>query len=377
MDVCWVVESGVIGWRCARNGVVMSSGKKRGKNPSVASGKISPRGFGSRGRSGSELQVPIGDVDRSEACEELFRWLRGAGASLNRVALAEFAGMRGVMALEDIEVGEVVCSVPQEMSLKLCDGGSNPGVAAVSVLDAIRQNSSPFAPALEMLPGMDDARAITDFFSEEELQNLQWPDLVEETNKRKRTLNTVYDRTEKLRSECSWDEFLWASFIVVSRAFTLQQKSGESVRCLVPLMDMFNHSSQSKTELRVRNGSCRVIAGEKLLAGQEVTFGYGGGRLSNKRLIQDYGFVQLNNPNDASIFLGQGRSVTNPYIQQRKDEVNAQVKKYLSEFPTTFDEDTALLEVDQSPLTRNSRNAILFRRELKRTLLEIESALNP
>ena len=142
----------------------------------------------------------------------------------------------------------------------------------------------------------------TDFFSDEALEALQSPLVVEETLRRR-------DRSRKRFEELSepfpnWIDgspltvhhLQWAVWLITSRVLTVQGDvdEGKSYRLLIPYLDMCNHDRSSKhvlTGRAVRGGSLRVVAGANVKAGEQVNICYGGGVAGNDRFIQDYGFL--------------------------------------------------------------------------------------
>mmetsp|Transcript_52968 Transcript_52968/g.129906 ORF Transcript_52968/g.129906 Transcript_52968/m.129906 type:complete len:393 (-) Transcript_52968:71-1249(-) len=367
-----------------RQAVVCSAARKKGKNKAAGSSaakstKFSVKGFGrprpskSAPQADEASQTQQVEILRTRESDDFYRWMRAGGASIDRVALANFGtgGMRGLMALESISKGECVLSVPRSMSLVLSETGSSPSFAALSLLrgvDAAEENN--LVPLVAMLPGMDDASTVTDFFSEGELKALEWEPVVAETRQRIRSLESTLANSGY---QADLDRLKWASFNVVSRAFTLRTKLGDTSRCLVPFIDMINHLPGSPHSLAVREGRCEVVAGADIAAGEEICFTYGGGSLNNERCVQDYGFVQRNCANDLGIFIGQGRTLDSADVQETKAKILQQVDERLGAFSTSQAEDDALLE--STALTGNMRTATLFRREMKRALSEIQATL--
>lgn len=86
-------------------------------------------------------------------------WLKAGGSSINKVAIADFQGLRGVAARQTIEEGEAIVSIPMEMALNLGSDGINPGYAAAQLC---KIDKSPerraigwFQPFLDVLPSYE------------------------------------------------------------------------------------------------------------------------------------------------------------------------------------------------------------------------------
>ncbi|KAA8494754.1 Histone-lysine N-methyltransferase setd3 [Porphyridium purpureum] len=401
-----------------------SSGRKpkSGAKPSRQQ-KISVNGFGgggpvrgsrskevsSSGSKGQAVMEPFRLI-RDPKIDALMRWLQASSASASRVGIAHFdtSGVRGVVALEPIRRGEVIVSIPEKHALQLgatagefaADAETNPGYAAADLVTTLlqirRHTENPsvqkYAALLDALPGQEDCTT-TDFFLDSELEQLQWQPVVDETKMRQRKVRIVYDKmkdsyeqlmeTEKddglggadARALLSYDFFNWAVFIVVSRVIGIHHPQEGMMRYLIPLVDMFNHDNRSVHELAFQKGNFRVIAGRDIEIGEQICIKYGGGTLSNDRLLQDYGFVESSNMNEQLI-----SSLTKECTDN--GEAALRLRTILDQFPTSLIEDTKLLasEEDLGADHRDARphlkKALLFRTNLKQSLLHRLSQLD-
>eukprot|EP00978_Attheya_sp_CCMP212_P036765 scaffold169233_cov42-Attheya_sp.AAC.1 len=208
---------------------MMASKKKTKAKKTKSSGAVATgiKGFGSgtssssSSSSSSSLAAAVasgkGVIDRSKGALAFYEYCErnGAGDNLKRVALGQFrlAGnndidigisLRGVVALKDIAQGEVLLDIPYEMSLNLGREGNDPTVPAFSFLnhsygpwlqEQLQQQqsstSSSYNAYFDQLPGppascaLADCLGSTDFFSDEALEALQSPLIVEETLERR------------------------------------------------------------------------------------------------------------------------------------------------------------------------------------------------
>lgn len=276
----------------------MAAGGGKNKGKKIVE-KISLKGFGStivkKGDSGELL--------RDSRTEDLFLWLSQKGADLKRIALADFGGLRGVMALQDIAKGQNIIEIPSQLALDLGEEGSDPTRPALELLKVWSEGpSSRWWPYLESLPqpGCPDL-STTDFFTNDELEMLQWPPLVEETKRRIGTCESLYTNVIKTQMEMgtfhsssiSLDDLKWATFIVVSRVLTVQRKDGVSAaKLLIPGIDMFNHDASSPhilTGIAAPGRTLKIVAAKNIKAGSQVTIAYSGGRPRSDRFLSDYG----------------------------------------------------------------------------------------
>ena len=109
----------------------------------------------------------------------------------------------------------------------------------------------------------------------------------------------------------TWDRWVWAAAVYTSRSFPREyyRVDDASVRSplnvwnglgiMVPMLDMFNHETEENQVQWVSNDEA-AVAHKKIRKGAEIFAAYGGRSTShgNTRLIQNYGFAQINNTTD-------------------------------------------------------------------------------
>ena len=236
-------------------------------------GQAKPRGFGKPPpKQGVLLEDP--------AYAELNEQLTSAGANLDRVAIADFDGLRGVMALVDLKKGDKIVSIPGPSAVNLGAQSVDPVLAAVSLLEAAERDAAAGRRQAywRLLPPPDAADLCTpDFFSDEELAMLQWPPVAAEVRERAEAMRAALAATPapSALAEASNADALrqlrWATFLVLSRVLTVQSPTGGAVKLLIPFLDMFNHRADCKHYLTGRtDGELRVVAGEAVEAGQQA-----------------------------------------------------------------------------------------------------------
>jgi len=307
---------------------------KKKKKPKKSGGKAAVAVAGGGGTKGFGSAVVLSssdsgvELDKSNESRDFYRWLEegGAGDNLKRTALAYFGeddgfNLRGVAALRDtIRKGDDIINIPYELAVNLGQQGEDPTVPAVELLrdycacmanDAEhRENSNTRASYYRMLPSFQslDCLGSTDFFSQQALDELQQPLVVEETLRRRNRVQERFDSTiEGDDAFPPWidgtpvtvEHLRWAVWLVTSRVLTVQgdASKGESYRLLIPYLDMCNHDRNSPhvlTGRAVPGGRLKIVAGANVKkVGEQITICYGGGVAGNDRFVQDYGFLDV------------------------------------------------------------------------------------
>ena len=206
--------------------------KSRSRKPAkrAVPTKLSPRGFGAT----ASRATGAGRLLQDPAYDALYELLRSSPqTNINKVAVADFDGLRGVMALQDIAVGEEIVSIPAELAIDLGTGNEDPIPAALQLMQAkaMDEDDDRRGAYWEVLPPPTSADLCTaDFFSEKEIQMLQWPPLVLETRHRSSKLRSVLgsaapsgdtDRAQMSSAGGRMRELRWAVWLVLSRVLTV------------------------------------------------------------------------------------------------------------------------------------------------------------
>lgn len=393
--------------RAARAYVTLAA-KKGGKGMPARSGG----GFGA---------PPAGCTTATSAAEllggyeALYAWLDAGGAS-RRVAIAGFAGLRGVMATEDVRKGDALIAIPSALALDLGVDAVDPLPAARAFLGAwhalraARTGSAAdpralaFAPFFDAIPPMGSADLSTpDFFSDEELRELQWPPLEAEVAARASALRAAANAGGFDPAELNW-----ARWVVLSRVLTVQDAlpTAPARKLLIPLVDMCNHHLSRANAIpsgRV-GGRLNVLAARDIARGEQVRarsratalaaawlcarrscaararpphpqvlIQYGGGALSNDRLLAEYGFIDGSPPAlelDVLMLARALRSARSPGASADGSPLPPLPTAALS--TTTLAQDERLL-ADAAACPPGSRlaAAVRFRAMLKRALAEL------
>mmetsp|Transcript_16728 Transcript_16728/g.23607 ORF Transcript_16728/g.23607 Transcript_16728/m.23607 type:complete len:445 (+) Transcript_16728:303-1637(+) len=381
-----------------------ASKKKKKKGSGGGGTAAGIKGFGASSSSSKGGDTNTGSMDRSAEAMAFYKLLEDNGASdnLKRVAIGMFPlpggnKLRGIMALKDMKKGDVIIRVPYEMAVNLGAEGEDPTIPAVQLLrrycNVLNNNDKDYKEEndsgidrttyYKMLPEYkgDDCLGSTDFFSNEALDALQSPLVVEETLKRReRTKNRFQMDVASDESFPKWidgttdltDEHLqWAVWLITSRVLTVQGDvdEGRSYRLLIPLLDMCNHDRSSVhvlTGRAVPGGELKVVAGGPIKAGEQINICYGGGVAGNDRFVQDYGFLdheeaykivamQLYGKQRILEGVGKGRTMI---VTDREKTMEALES-------TTVQEDEEALSSEKDP---SIRSAIEYRIGVKKAL---------
>ena len=373
--------------------------KSKGSGGGAAAGI---KGFGAVAAPSSGGSSTNVETDRSKEARAFYDYLeqQGAGDNLKRCALGYFplpngASLRGVVAMRDLKKGENIIRIPYEVAVNLGQEGGDPTLPALDLLkdycqvigkdstsnDATNNKRKSY---YEMLPPFrgDDCLGSTDFFSDEALEALQAPLVVEETRKRRERSKQRFEQDIANNDNFpAWidgtpvteEHLQWAVWLITSRVLTVQgdAEEGKSYRLLIPFLDMCNHDRNSPHVLSGRavpGGELKVVAGAAVKAGEQINICYGGGVAGNDRFLQDYGFLDSDRGAYdlvAQQLLGKRRLMEGASAGKTITEADreATLKKLRS---TTMEEDAASLE--SSTTDGGVRSAIEFRLAVKRAL---------
>uniref|UniRef100_A0A7S4RQZ3 SET domain-containing protein n=1 Tax=Alexandrium monilatum TaxID=311494 RepID=A0A7S4RQZ3_9DINO len=322
------------------------------------------------------------EAKEDEALWEKFSsWLSARGGNCSAVAMGRPNGLRGVIALRDIEEGESIIEVPLEAVVRLCDPSEekDPSVSALEMLRLYRAGGE-LQPYLDLVPspGSQDFAGVPDFMSDEELEMLQCPPAAEKTRRRKELC-----ATRAAEHGVPPEDLQWALCTVTMRSFTVLSPMENVLRVLLPGIDLLNHDADTSHKFKVLwtlnpeyDGLFKVVAGGSIKKGEEIRICYGGNPYrtegcggdcvgdmawTNEQYLQRYGFIDTS----VGTTIVDGRWLVS--------EAAAPVCEALER--TGAEEDDALLAGDA--LSPGARAAVGFRRHLKRALVaqrEVQAA---
>ncbi|CAK9027390.1 unnamed protein product [Durusdinium trenchii] len=311
--------------------------------------------------------MPIPSSSKEDQWELFSEWMRARGAKMEKVKIADVNGMRGLVATQDIAENESIVEVPLGASIDISDptNEKDPSLNALALLRLLEDPD--LAPYVELLPGRDspDILRMPDFYSEEELQMLQCPEVIQKTLRRR-------ELCARRAQESSLQEgsVKWALCTVAQRAFSLVSPIDGLLRLMLPGIDLFNHDAHALHTMKVRwnldgyvDAVFKVIAGSPIKKGEEVRICYGGSpfrpdgcggdcvgdlALTNAQYLMRYGFVD----GCMGTTMVDGKWLV-------KDESES-IRESLAK--TTVQEDDELLS---SSLPLSAQTALEFRRHLK------------
>jgi hypothetical protein len=280
---------------------LLAAGGKQKKAKAKSAGK----GFGAPAAGAAAAAPP----QPLAGYESFYAWLDAAGTT-RRVAIANFGGLRGVMASEDIAEGEPIISVPSALAIDLGVEGEDPLPAARAFLriwqslqaarargasaqlSSAERSALQLGPFIDAIPPLDSPDLSTpDFFAEGELAALQWPLLEADVEQRARALRDAAD--EALASgelaaggdaSAVVRQLNWARWVVLSRVLTVQDALPVGAaygapraarKLLIPLIDMCNHHASRWNGIpsgRV-GGGLSIIAATRISKGEQVRIG--------------------------------------------------------------------------------------------------------
>jgi hypothetical protein len=366
--------------------VALQVAKKKSKKPSAAAAK----GFG---RTTTSLKIPL---DKSESTRQFYNYLEQRGVSLTKTSLGYFGPLRGVVALHDMNAGDVIISIPSDVAYDL--GAKDPiqaGVVLLQEYDRLRNTEGCETVALDMLPppGSLDCQSCTHFFSDQALEALQSPMIVDETLQQRQAIQDCFDREQQNLPTTFIDgtplmveHLQWACWIVTSRALTVQNADDatKSHPLLIPYLDMCNHHSQSSTVLTGKvPGNLQLKATKKIKVGDQITYAYAGGMVGNDRFLQDYGFLDDSTDQAFDVTAQQllrKRRITSPVgaaaTGTRLVSISDMERTLCALQQTTIEEDEALLRdfvSNEEALDAQVRLAIEYRCGLKKAIRRISN----
>lgn len=306
------------------------------------------------------------------------------------------------MTLKPIQKGEEILSIPYELALNLGREGNDPTLPAYTLLQELccsnnNDNKVNKKTYMNLLPEYDgsDMLGSTDFFSQEALDALQYPPIVQETLDRRDLTTARYERDVEPMLHISKTTFnyqnnpvtlrhlQWCVWLITSRVLTVQgdASQGDAVayRLMIPLLDMCNHDRSSPHILSGRavpGGLLKVVAGTNLEAGDQVTICYGGGVAGNDRFLQDYGFLDDFASSDASSTFNPTEAydiVARQVLGQQRTEGGASISlsdrgRILEALEESTVEEDELLLLQQKIEEEDVKAAVRFRIGVKRAL---------
>jgi SET domain len=325
--------------------------------------------------------------DTSPATQALIRFLKSQNAKGIENGVTEIGiqdGQRGLFATTDIKKDQLLCMIPSDVALALSDPskfGEDAPTFAHGGLNFLKmywndeQARNTWAPYLDTLPTKDSPyfTPTPDYFSDEEIELLEFPRLVKSVHKRKQDI-------EHLAAEngLTVEELQFATWLVSSRAFNINLSDGEkkedeqydergqviakagaglkSIRVMIPYLDMVNHDTNSPNcrftmiDPEKDEAWFALEANRNIPAGREINIAYRSDIYSSVELLMNYGFVP--EPNKVDSFL----------LRKGGDDTISS----LDGWTTTLEEDQSMLKMMEEEADNAALKKILeFRSNIK------------
>ena len=348
-------------------------------------------GGGAKGFGASKEPIFTHTPDTSASIQRLTQFLKaqkamGVDQGVVEIGINQETGQRGLFATNNIKKGQVVCMIPSDVALALSDpakmGEDAPtfahgGMNFLNMYWNDPEKRKVWSAYLDTLPTRDSPYfdPTPDFFSDEEIDLLEFPRLVDNIRKRKADIKQLAQE-----HGMDYDELQFATWLVSSRAFNinLSDEGGEeqdeekqydergqviakagaglkSIRVMVPFLDMVN--------CECSNPNCRFTmidpakddawfaleANRPIPAGKEIKITYGSGIYSSVELLLNYGFVPEDNKVD-SFMLNKGGEGT---------------IASLDGWTTTLEEDQTMAKMMESEPASPLKKILAFRTKLK------------
>ena len=229
------------------------------------------------------MAVPVGGGGARAAMPPFEDWAEANDINAPKLALTGSADLRGVLVLEDVDVGEELCCVPRTSCLDLSsvEGAGSPcedmvpsplwvtlrwyeRLACWLLAEQRRGESSPVSGYMGYLPGPAQFAQAPLAWTDEELAQLSYPPVAAGIREQAADLERLHDSLLRaggaLARDVSLDELRWANQLVLSRAFTSTIATPAEVRARAPPPPPAPPSPMAVTA-RMWFGSLPVIGG--------------------------------------------------------------------------------------------------------------------
>ena len=369
--------------------------KKTKKKPSKGQKKVS--GFGGKGFSGKQSKVIDAKFDyrpdTSETATKLIQFLEAEeceGHALPdddedfgvEIGYSTKTGMRGLFAKQDFQAGDFLFAIPFPTTLVVSsDEPSHMTDADRGFLflenylsQASEQHMVKWKPYFDSLPSRGTALfdPTPDFFSEEEIESLEFPSVVAAALNKKKQLKVLAEE-----KGIDFDSVQFATSLTTSRCFSIikvnrDDGSTSTKSVMMPMMDLVNTSDQPNAELQVietkleEESMYALQATRPIPAKKEITISYGSGEMSSIDLLLKYGFVPRTNQWDAAYLQGLIEK------QTESDDDASFIRQ--KQWKTSLEEDEAqlaqLVGNDDDDSSEVQRTIISFRIRMKQATEE-------
>ena len=277
-----------------------------------------------------------GNNDNEDGLTAFRVWMQSKNISLNGVDVGRFRKTgRGAVATRDLDVGEIVVSVPDGVVLtsetsaartrleafvggeedvgsprlekellvmavmaEMCAGGKSEwGEYLRVVYDGAMSGHSVLAWSDEECARLAGTDTWRDAYERDDDETLDLPSMTDEHWEN--VVEVFFEQNPELMGELDAEDLrelhFAATAMVAGYSFTL---GDDEIQGMVPFWDMLNHAPPHAASVRlnhdVKSGTLQMITVKKVAKGEEVFNTYG--PLRNAELLRRYGFVLSRNP---------------------------------------------------------------------------------
>eukprot|EP00960_Hanusia_phi_P065945 766263-Hanusia_phi.AAC.1 len=229
-----------------------------------------------------------------DSSKKLYEWMKDdKHADLSGVSVG--GAPRGLIAEREFSPGEVIVTIPVKYAINLGTSSSSTESAMILLREKYRKSRRRFDPYLQSLPKMSELMTV-DAAADDDVWWLQSGDLMEAAWRWRNTTLTGFRSVESKRAmfsghQVTLEEYRWASAIISSRSLAIVAPNGDTLKYLIPVMDLANHNESSKHYVRLADGAraFHLVCGEHIKPKQEIRISYG--LLRGDETVLFYGFL--------------------------------------------------------------------------------------
>ncbi|KAI9345294.1 hypothetical protein BDR26DRAFT_916919 [Obelidium mucronatum] len=216
-------------------------------------------------------------------------WMKRRGLRHDGTVIVEpQPGNRDVFATKDFKVDDLVMVVPHQVTIHDSMAKSDPIIAKylskypktewVPIIGAfvlLHREDPLWEPYISFLPSKYNTPL---YWNDEELKVIDGTDLsVDLVGQREEIQNEWNQWKEFLPTPISYDDFLWAWHIVMSRVWVLPVGELTNKAVLIPMVDVANHYGKPKVKIEYSKelGAVTMTATKPIKSGEQVDVTYG------------------------------------------------------------------------------------------------------
>ena len=235
-----------------------------------------------------------------------------AESAFSPLRITDFAGLRGFAAATPIKCGDIVASIPSylmltpsasEEELRKSFNVSQENLDSIDwessmclLLVLVRRGTKSSRFTVHVMSFPEAESTFFDSWSVGEIAALQQPVRNDIFVTRRNRMADIFQDLQRVQSDLTETELRWAFNTISSRAFNLtQQVNPADTWCLLPFVDMFNHSPEglSSFGFDAATGAFVFKAGKDYAVGEQVFLRYATIEYGVSHFARHYGFLPL------------------------------------------------------------------------------------